>query len=40
MEAFLFMLVVVGLLIIAGVVISVRLYARHELGLLWWGERL
>ncbi len=33
MEAFLFMLVVVGLLVIAGVVISVRFYARGALGI-------
>jgi hypothetical protein len=32
MEAFLLMLLVVGLLIVAGVVISVRLYTRGALG--------
>jgi hypothetical protein len=32
MEAFLFTLMVVGLLITAGVVISVRLYTRGTLG--------
>jgi hypothetical protein len=32
MEAFLFMLLVVGLLIVAGVVISVRLYTHGALG--------
>ena len=32
MEAFLFMLLVVGLLIFAGVKISVRLYTRGALG--------
>jgi len=32
MEAFLFMLLVVGLLIFAGVVISVRLYTQGALG--------
>lgn len=33
MEAFLFVLVVVGLLIGAGIVISVRFYARGALGM-------
>ncbi len=33
MEAFLFMLVVVGLFVSAGVVISVRFYARGALGI-------
>jgi len=33
MEAFLFLLVVVGLLISAGIVISVRFYARGALGM-------
>jgi hypothetical protein len=32
MEAFLFMLLVVGLLIVAGVVISVRLFTQGALG--------
>ncbi len=32
MDAFLIMLVVLGLLVIAGVVISVRFYARGALG--------
>ncbi len=33
MEAFLFLLVIIGLLVIAGVVISVRFYARGALGI-------